>query len=540
MRPGRARRRRRVLDVEGVGLLHLGERGVSRRPRSARRSRTGDLDVARPRRSAAGSSSTGASCRGAGRGRGLGYPDGEPRGPRPRCSCPGEGVYAGRALHRRRHLPRRDQRRHEPHVRRTSRCTSEAFLLDFDGDLRGRADRGRVLGPAPRRGAVRSAERARRADRARTSNAPGPSSRATQRPDRERPARPADGPALVHRRVRRRRPPQGFVGIARAVWPGPRTHPTSTASPLARIPARRSTVPTSTPTPSPSRRGPGHPRRGRHEPRPERTSPPFGPTGYELRVVGDARPVPARRPHDRELRVRGVDARDEGPREVVQLPGRPRCAPGDADRWRRRGEPRQQPRLRLRSRRPARHAKEPAANGIAPVGAGKDPARPRTSRRCSSVKGWTIAVVGFDKVVDPFPEAVAAPGHPGTADGHDENRMVAAVRAAKRDADLVIVAIHWGVELDTQPRPDDVPAGPAPGGRGRRRDLRRPRPPAPARGDATGPPDLLQPGQLRLAELLGRRLHDGGRGGPVTPQGKTRPAPARLHPAARPPGPLVG
>ncbi|TMK81403.1 MAG: CapA family protein, partial [Actinobacteria bacterium] len=97
-------------------------------------------------------------------------------------------------------------------------------------------------------------------------------------------------------------------------------------------------------------------------------------------------------------------------------------------------------------------------NGIAPVGAGKDSAT-ANAPAMFEVKGWTIAVVGFDKVVDPFPEAVAAPGHPGTADGHNENRMVAAVRAAKRDADLVIVAIHWGVELDTQPRPDDVVLG---------------------------------------------------------------------------------
>jgi poly-gamma-glutamate capsule biosynthesis protein CapA/YwtB (metallophosphatase superfamily) len=34
--------------------------------------------------------------------------------------------------------------------------------------------------------------------------------------------------------------------------------------------------------------------------------------------------------------------------------------------------------------------------------------------------------------------------------------MVAAVEAAASKADLVVVAIHWGVELDTQPRPDDV------------------------------------------------------------------------------------
>jgi hypothetical protein len=98
------------------------------------------------------------------------------------------------------------------------------------------------------------------------------------------------------------------------------------------------------------------------------------------------------------------------------------------------------------------------AHDIAPVGAGRDPAaanEPAIFER----NGWTIAVVGFDKVVDPWPTAVAAPGHPGTADGHDLDAMVRATARAKKDADLVIVCIHWGVELDTVPRADDVVLG---------------------------------------------------------------------------------
>jgi poly-gamma-glutamate synthesis protein (capsule biosynthesis protein) len=95
------------------------------------------------------------------------------------------------------------------------------------------------------------------------------------------------------------------------------------------------------------------------------------------------------------------------------------------------------------------------ANGIAPVGAGKDPAQ-ANAPAIFVVNGWTLAVVGFDKVVDPYPDAIAAPGHPGTADGHNTDAMVAAVRAAAEEAEIVIVAIHWGVELDTEPRPADV------------------------------------------------------------------------------------
>jgi hypothetical protein len=97
-------------------------------------------------------------------------------------------------------------------------------------------------------------------------------------------------------------------------------------------------------------------------------------------------------------------------------------------------------------------------NHIAPVGAGKDPAE-ANEPAFFTVKGWRIAVLGFDKVVDPWPTAVAAPGHPGTADGHDLDAMVAAVEAAKAKADLVVVDVHWGVELDTQPRSDDVDLG---------------------------------------------------------------------------------
>jgi poly-gamma-glutamate synthesis protein (capsule biosynthesis protein) len=42
------------------------------------------------------------------------------------------------------------------------------------------------------------------------------------------------------------------------------------------------------------------------------------------------------------------------------------------------------------------------------------------------------------------------------ANGDDVASMTAAVRAAREVADLVFVTVHWGVELDTQPRADDV------------------------------------------------------------------------------------
>ncbi|MCO1660906.1 CapA family protein [Pseudonocardia humida] len=92
--------------------------------------------------------------------------------------------------------------------------------------------------------------------------------------------------------------------------------------------------------------------------------------------------------------------------------------------------------------------------GIAPVGVGADAtaaAEPAIVER----GGWRIAVLGFGGVV-PAAEWLAGPARPGMASGDDIPTMTAAVRAAGARADLVFVTIHWGAELDTEPRPEDV------------------------------------------------------------------------------------
>ena len=94
------------------------------------------------------------------------------------------------------------------------------------------------------------------------------------------------------------------------------------------------------------------------------------------------------------------------------------------------------------------------ANDIAPVGAGKD-VREANQPAVLTIKGWKVAVVGFGGVV-PAGDWLATETNPGMADGDDIPSMVAAVRAAESVADLVVVVIHWGVELDTTPRPEDV------------------------------------------------------------------------------------
>jgi poly-gamma-glutamate synthesis protein (capsule biosynthesis protein) len=88
--------------------------------------------------------------------------------------------------------------------------------------------------------------------------------------------------------------------------------------------------------------------------------------------------------------------------------------------------------------------------GLVPVGAGPD--RDHALRAAVfELKGWRVAVVGIDEVIDPEYQ-VAGPDTPGTAAGHDFSLALRAIRDAAARSDLVVVMIHWGVELDTQPR----------------------------------------------------------------------------------------
>jgi hypothetical protein len=94
------------------------------------------------------------------------------------------------------------------------------------------------------------------------------------------------------------------------------------------------------------------------------------------------------------------------------------------------------------------------AAGLTPVGAGRN--RDEALRAAVfELKGWSVAVVGIDEVLDPITMA-AGPNTPGTAAGHDFGLAMKAVRDAAADADVVVVAIHWGVELDTRPRPYQI------------------------------------------------------------------------------------
>jgi poly-gamma-glutamate synthesis protein (capsule biosynthesis protein) len=85
------------------------------------------------------------------------------------------------------------------------------------------------------------------------------------------------------------------------------------------------------------------------------------------------------------------------------------------------------------------------AAGITPVGAGASEAsayRPQVIRRL----GLRVAFVGFSTVL-PF-DFRALGDNPGTAWGH-AGRVSSVVREARKRADVVVAAFHWGIERAT-------------------------------------------------------------------------------------------
>ncbi|MFU8875738.1 CapA family protein [Micromonospora sp. SL4-19] len=69
----------------------------------------------------------------------------------------------------------------------------------------------------------------------------------------------------------------------------------------------------------------------------------------------------------------------------------------------------------------------------------------------TTVKGVRIAVLGMSQVHELAAQWKATETRPGIAMAFDEARAVAAVQAARKQADLVIVFMHWGVEGNSCP-----------------------------------------------------------------------------------------
>ena len=72
------------------------------------------------------------------------------------------------------------------------------------------------------------------------------------------------------------------------------------------------------------------------------------------------------------------------------------------------------------------------------------------------MNGQRIALIGATQVLDDelISAWTAGPGKPGLASAKDVPRLVRAVRAARATSDTVVVFLHWGVELQQCPSPD--------------------------------------------------------------------------------------
>lgn len=86
------------------------------------------------------------------------------------------------------------------------------------------------------------------------------------------------------------------------------------------------------------------------------------------------------------------------------------------------------------------------------VGIGADAAAAFAPARFD-VRGRRVAIVAATDVLDGALERswTATDAQPGLASAKDPTRLLAAVRAARADSDLVVVYLHWGVEGATCP-----------------------------------------------------------------------------------------
>ena len=69
-----------------------------------------------------------------------------------------------------------------------------------------------------------------------------------------------------------------------------------------------------------------------------------------------------------------------------------------------------------------------------------------------TARGRKVAVLGASQLLDPTLQQFGATStRPGIAGARPIDRLVAAVRSARRTADVVVVYLHWGSERDTCP-----------------------------------------------------------------------------------------
>jgi len=93
-----------------------------------------------------------------------------------------------------------------------------------------------------------------------------------------------------------------------------------------------------------------------------------------------------------------------------------------------------------------------AAARLPLIGAGPD-ADAAFAPWTTTVRGLDLAVFAATDVLDSFAQTtwVAGRSTSGLASAKDPSRLLAAVRAANRTADVVVVYLHWGQEMSTCP-----------------------------------------------------------------------------------------
>lgn len=86
------------------------------------------------------------------------------------------------------------------------------------------------------------------------------------------------------------------------------------------------------------------------------------------------------------------------------------------------------------------------------IGSGRDEDASYAPYR-ARIGGWRVAVLGASQVIAPelIKDWTAGPSHPGLASAYRVDRLVRAVRQARRTSDTVVVYVHWGVERDSCP-----------------------------------------------------------------------------------------
>jgi len=99
-----------------------------------------------------------------------------------------------------------------------------------------------------------------------------------------------------------------------------------------------------------------------------------------------------------------------------------------------------------------------AQTGYTILGIGQDATQAFTPYT-TTIHGQHIAIIAATQVIDSDLQTAwtATATQPGLASAYDVNDLVAAVEAARKTADTVIVYLHWGTELDACPNPLQEP-----------------------------------------------------------------------------------